>query len=140
MLRLLNESYLLMDPLYGMMHRATVAAIPRRNMLREDQVFAIKLALAGPWAHVPEVLAQRAWSTGPTAAQARQLGVASWQSRFANTLQLRELLRVVADPSLSADQQSRVRAAVYRMYLRRQHNTIRHRSGKLLRLARAAVR
>jgi len=59
MLRLLNESYLQLDPLYAMMRRETVAAIPRRNMLREDQVFAVKLALAGRWAHVPEVLARR---------------------------------------------------------------------------------
>src|SRR5581483_9653265 len=61
MLRLLNQSHLLIDPLYAMMLRGPVAAIPRRNMLREDEVFATKLALAGPWGHLPEVLARRVW-------------------------------------------------------------------------------
>src|SRR5262249_37716485 len=61
MLRLLNASHLLIDPLYGMVRRAAVVGIPRRNMLREDEVFAAKLALAGPWGHVPEVLAHRSW-------------------------------------------------------------------------------
>ncbi len=136
MLRLLNESYLQLDPLYAMMRRQTVLAIPRRNMLREDQVFAVKLALAGPWAHVPEVLARRTWTTGPTTAQARQLGVPSWQSKFANSLQLRELLLVVRDADLTSEQRARARAAVYRMFLRRQRRTIQHRSRKLLRLGR----
>ncbi len=136
MLRLLNESYLQMDPLYAMMRRETVQAIPRRNMLREDQVFAIKLALAGPWAHVPDILARRTWTTGPTTAQARQLGVPSWQSKFANSLQLRELLLVVRDADLTSEQRARARAAVYRMFLHRQRHTIRHRSRKLLRLGR----
>jgi hypothetical protein len=134
MLRMLNVSYRQLDPLYAMMRRDRVVDIPRRNMLREDQIFAVKLALAGPWAHVPEVLAVRTWTTGPTSAQARMLGVAAWQSKMANTLQLRELLRVVRDADLTAEQHARARAAVYRMYLGRQRRTIRHRSRKLLRL------
>jgi hypothetical protein len=135
MLRLLNESYRLLDPLYGMMRREAVLTIPRRNMLREDQVFAVKLALAGPWAHVPRVLAQREWRTGPTSSQARLLSVPSWQARFANTLQVRELLRVVAEADLTPAQRSRVRAAVYRMFVRRQRMTLHHRSRKLARMA-----
>ncbi len=135
MLRLLNESYRLLDPLYGMMRRVSVLPIPRRNMLREDQVFAVKLALAGPWAHVPAVLAQREWRTGPTSSQARLLSVPAWQAHFANTLQMRELLRVVADADLTAEQRSRVRAAIYAMFVRRQRMTLRHRSRKLARLA-----
>ena len=59
MMRLLNESHLLIDPLYALVRREPVAAIPRRNMLREDEVFAAKLALAGPWGHVPLILAGR---------------------------------------------------------------------------------
>jgi glycosyltransferase involved in cell wall biosynthesis len=136
MLRLLNESYLQLDPLYAMMRRETVVAIPRHNMLREDQIFAVKLALAGPWAHVPDVLARRNWTTGPTLAQARRLGVPSWRSKFANSLQLRELLMVVRDADLTTEQRARARAAVYRMFLRRHRRTIRHRSRKLLRLGR----
>ena len=61
MLRLLNQSHLIIDPLYGMVRREPVARIERRNMLREDEVFATKLALAGRWGHVPEVLAKRNW-------------------------------------------------------------------------------
>jgi glycosyltransferase involved in cell wall biosynthesis len=136
MLRMLNVSYLQLDPLYAMMRRETILTIPRRNMLREDQIFAVKLALAGPWAHLPQVLARRTWTTGPTSAQARMLGVAPWQSKMANTLQLGELLRVVRDADLTAAQRARARAAVYRMYLGRQRSTIRHRSRKLLRLGR----
>ncbi len=136
MLRMLNVSYLQLDPLYAMMRRETVVTIPRRNMLREDQIFAVKLALAGPWAHVPRVLARRTWTTGPTSSQARMLGVAPWQSKLANTLQLGELLRVVRDADLTPEQRARARAAVYRMYLGRQRRTIRHRGRKLLRLGR----
>jgi glycosyltransferase involved in cell wall biosynthesis len=135
MLRLLNESYRLLDPLYGMMRRGAVLSIPRRNMLREDQIFAVKLAFAGPWAHIPRVLATREWRTGPTSSQARLLSVPGWQARFANTLQVRELLRVVAEADLTPAQRSRVRAAIYGMFVRRQRMTLHHRSRKLARMA-----
>jgi hypothetical protein len=69
-------------------------------------------------------------------AQARLLGVPAWQSKFANSLQLRELLLVVRDADLTSEQRARARAAVYRMFLRRQRRTISHRSRKLLRLGR----
>ena len=59
MLGYLNQSYLLVDPLYAMLRRDGVLDIARRNMLREDQLYSTKLALAGPWAHVPELLANR---------------------------------------------------------------------------------
>jgi glycosyltransferase involved in cell wall biosynthesis len=136
MVRLLNESYLLVDPLYAMMRREPVVAIPRRNMLREDQVFAVKLALAGPWAHVPRVLAKRTWTGSRISAQARQLGVPAWQSRFANSLQVRELLRVLREADLTAEQRARVRATIYLMFVRRQQRTVIHRSRKLLRIVR----
>lgn len=135
MLRLLNESYLLIDPLYGMMRREPVAAIPRRNMLREDEVFATKLALAGPWRHVPEVLARRNWRRERIGRVAARLGVPSWQSHFSNTLQCREILRWLPQAGLTAEQQRRARAAVYQMYLRRQRRTLAHRSRKLMRMA-----
>jgi glycosyltransferase involved in cell wall biosynthesis len=137
MLRLLNESYLLIDPLYGMMRRAPVAAIPRRNMLREDEVFATKLALAGPWRHVPEVLARRNWRSERMGRLATRLGVPSWQSHFTNTLQCREILQWLSQAGLTAQQQRRARSAVYQMYLRRQRRTLSHRSRKLLRMATA---
>src|SRR5690606_25435394 len=55
MLRLLNESYATIDPLYGLMRRATLVGIERHNMYAEDQVLAARLALAGPWRHIPEI-------------------------------------------------------------------------------------
>jgi glycosyltransferase involved in cell wall biosynthesis len=137
MLRLLNESYLLIDPLYGMVRRAPVAAIPRRNMLREDEVFATKLALAGPWGHVPEVLARRGWKHERIGTIARRLDVPAWQSHFSNTLQAREILRWLREIDLTPEQRSRARRAVYRMYLRRQRRTVAHRSRKLIRMATA---
>ena len=110
LLRLLNESHLLIDPLYAMVRRAPVAAIPRRNMLHEDQVFAVKLALAGPWGHVPEVLAHRGWKHDRIKDIARRLDVPAWQSHFANTLQCREILRGCAAPT-SAGRSGREAAA-----------------------------
>jgi glycosyltransferase involved in cell wall biosynthesis len=135
MLRLLNESRLLIDPLYGLVRRAPVAAIPRRNMLREDEVFATKLALAGPWGHLPEVLAHRSWKHERIGNVARRLGVPAWQSHFSTTLQCREILRAVRAADLAGGQRRRARVAVGRMYLRRQRRTVAHRGRKLVRMA-----
>ena len=137
LLRLLNESHLLIDPLYAMVRRAPVAAIPRHNMLREDELFAVKLALAGPWGHVPEILARRGWRPDRLADIARRIGVPAWQSRFSNTLLCVETLRWLRQAELSREQRSRANNAVYRMYARRQTRTVRHRSRKLLRTALA---
>ena len=135
MLRLLNESHLVIDPLYGMSRRATVAAIPRRNMLREDEVFATKLALAGPWRHIPDVLAERVWRTERLSAVARRLDVPSWQWRFATVLQAREMLRWLRMVELTGEQRRRARAAVYRMYVTRQSRVAERRARKLVQLA-----
>jgi glycosyltransferase involved in cell wall biosynthesis len=135
MLRMLGQSFLQMDPLYGLMRRDVVATIPRHNMLKEDQIYAVRLALAGPWAHVPKVMALRHWRAGTYAAHARLLTVPAWQARFATTLQARELLRITADADLTPQQRLRVRAAVYGMYARQQQLGLRHRSRQLLRLA-----
>lgn len=135
MLRLLNASHLLIDPLYGMMRRDVVAAIPRRNMIREDEVFATKLALAGPWGHVPDVLAQRHWKQGSLGTIARGLDVPSWQSHLSSTLQCREILTWLHRADLTDAQRSRARRAVYWMYARRQRRTVAHRGRKLLRVA-----
>lgn len=138
MLRLLTESHLLIDPLYGVFRRDRVAAIPRRNMLCEDEVFATKLALAGPWGHVPEVLAHRHWEPLPLSVLARRLGVPAWQALFATTLQCREILRWVADPTLTPeltdDERRRARAAVHAMWLRRHWRVGVRRARKLVRL------
>jgi glycosyltransferase involved in cell wall biosynthesis len=135
MLRLLNESHLLMDPLYGMVRRDTVAAIPRRNMLREDEVFATKLALAGPWRHITDVLAHRVWKTEPIGVVAHRLGVPAWQARLSNTLACREMLRWLPRANLTDEQRRRARTAVYRMYLTRQWRVVNRRGRKLIRMA-----
>jgi len=114
-LRLLNESYLLLDPLYGLMRRATVVDLPRRIMLREDEVFAARLALAGPWAHVPDVLARRGWKYETPQVLARRLGVPAWQARLAHLLEAQELLRWVRVADLDPRQRRRARAAVARL-------------------------
>ncbi len=135
MLRLLGSSHLLMDPLYGLMRRDRVITIPRRNMLREDETFATKLALAGPWGHIPEVLAHRHWRTDRVGRLARRLDVPSWHAHFSSTLQCREMLSYLGQAGLTDAQQSQARRAVYRMYAARQQRTVAHRSRKLLRLA-----
>ncbi len=135
MLRLLNASHLMIDPLYGMMLRETVAAIPRRNMLNEDQVFATKLALAGPWGHVPEVLAHRVWKSERVNTLGRRLDVPMWQWRIRNALQARETMRWLRHADLTEEQRRRARAAVYQMYLTRQWKVIRRRSRRLVRMA-----
>ncbi|GAA4953086.1 glycosyltransferase involved in cell wall biosynthesis [Nonomuraea thailandensis] len=134
MLRLLNESPYLIDPLYGLLRREAAVGIPRRNMLREDEVFAAKLALSGPWAHVPAVLSHRNWRLERIGRIARRLDVPSWQSHLANTLQCRELLRWVRDAELTEEQRRRARSEVMRMYARRQRRTLAHRGRKLLSL------
>jgi cellulose synthase/poly-beta-1,6-N-acetylglucosamine synthase-like glycosyltransferase len=136
MLRLLNESYLLMDPLYGMFRREPVLRIERRNMLFEDQVFATKLALAGPWARVPEVLAWRNWKQERLPSQARTVDVPSWQVHFATALQCKEMLRWLDKCDLDERQRRKARSAVARMYMRRQRLLVARRSRKLLGIAR----
>ncbi len=84
MLRLLTESHLLLDPLYGMMRRDLVARLPRPVMLYEDQIFAARLALAGPFGHLAEVLSYRRFKPFPRLpATARRLGVPPWQAKVA---------------------------------------------------------
>jgi glycosyltransferase involved in cell wall biosynthesis len=133
MLRLLNESRLLLDPLYGLFRRSPVLLIPRRNMVKEDEVFAAKLALAGPWAHVPEVLVHRTTREEPLSNVARRLDVAAWEAHVAGALQCRELLRWLQQVSLTPEQRRRAKAAVWRMYLRRQRRTVAHRTRRAAR-------
>lgn len=135
MLRMLNQSQLLIDPLYALMRRAAVADIPRRNMLREDEVFATKLALAGPWSHVQEVLAHRSMRHERLPAVARRLGVPAWQAHVANAFQCLEMLRWVRHADLTPGQRRRACMAVARMYFRRQQRDAVRRGRKLVRLA-----
>ncbi len=136
-MRLLNTSHLTIDPLYGMMRRDAVAAIPRRNMLHEDEIFASKLALAGPWGHVPEVLAERVWKDDQVAALGRRLDVPMWQWRIRNALQARETARWLDQVTLTAADRRRGRSAVRRMYVTRQWKVLQRRGRKLVRMATA---
>lgn len=132
MLRLLNESHLLLDPLYGMMRRRRVARLPRPVMVFEDQVFAARLALAGPFGHIPEVLShRRATAFGRLSATARKLGVPPWQARMATVLQCRALMAAVAEADLGPDERRKAGAAVAGLFVRRHRVTAAHRCRKL---------
>lgn len=132
MLRLLTESHLLLDPLYGMMRRDPVTRLPRPVMLFEDEIFAARLALAGPFGHVREVLSYRRFEPFQRLpATAHRLGVPPWQAKVATTLQCRELLAAVREADLDSGQRREARAAVARMFVRRKRVTATHRSRKL---------
>lgn len=132
MLRLLNESHLLLDPLYGLMRLGVARRVPRRNMLREDETFAAAMALAGPFGHVSEILARR--RTRPFTRLpilAKRLDVPRWHARIATALQCRALLHAVEQAELDPEQRRRARAAVARLYLRRHLRTTISRGRKL---------
>lgn len=132
MLRLLNESHLLLDPLYGMMRRTRVARVPRPVMVFEDQVFAARLALAGPFAHLPEVLShRRAEPFGRLSAAARKLGVPPWQARVATVLQCRALVTAVGEVDLTPEERRQAVAAVAGLFVRRQKVTAVRRGRRL---------
>jgi glycosyltransferase involved in cell wall biosynthesis len=132
MLRLLNESLLELDPLYGMVRPARVAALPRPVMLHEDQVFAARLALAGPFGHVDEILSYRLPAPyGNRTAIARRLGVPTWQVRVANVLMCRELSVAVGEVGLTAAERREARRAIARFLARRQQQTAAHRARKI---------
>jgi glycosyltransferase involved in cell wall biosynthesis len=127
MLRLLTEPDGLIDPLYGMVRRAVAVSMVRRNMLREDEVFAARLALAGPWGHVGDVLAHRRWTLDNLRVTAARLGVPLWRARFATAFECREMIGWLRRVSLTKDQRRRARRAVYRMGFRRE--LVRFRTG-----------
>lgn len=122
---------MLIDPLYGVMRRGQVVPIERHNMIREDEVFAAKLALAGPWGHAPMTLARRNIRRGSIRALANRLGVPLWQAYVAETLQCREMLRVIDAHEFSPAERRRARRAVARLYVSRHYLTAVHRVRKL---------
>jgi glycosyltransferase involved in cell wall biosynthesis len=135
----LNESSLLVDPMYSMMRRDHVVAIPRVNTLREDEVFATRLALAGPWEHVPALLAQRHTRAGGLPEIARRLGVPAWQRRVTTSMVARTVLADIASSRLDPADRRRARAAVVRFYLARQRRTVRHRTRRVAGMVAGAV-
>jgi len=112
----------------------------RRNMLREDQIFAVKMALTGPWGHVPDVLGRRGWRDETRKDLARRLGVPGWTARAATTLQLMETLRWMDSADLPPEQRRKAKAAVYRWYAGRQRRTIASKGRGLARMAGLTAR
>jgi hypothetical protein len=101
-------------------------------MLFEDEIFAARLALAGPFGHVHEVLSYRRFEPFQRLpATAHRLGVPPWQAKVATTLQCRELLAAVREADLDPGERREARAAVARMFVRRKRVTATHRSRKL---------
>jgi glycosyltransferase involved in cell wall biosynthesis len=138
-LRLLNQSYLLIDPLYGLIRREPVAAMRRVNMYCEDQVLAVRLALAGPWGHVPEVLARRLREPDTRSQVAAKLGVPRWQSRAAHALLCRDVLRYLAESGLDPAQCRQARAALAGFYAVRHRRIAARRWRRLTGYARRPV-
>ena len=133
MLTLLTRGFALLDPLYGMMRRE-VALLPRRNMLREDEIFAARLALAGPWGHVPEPLAHRHRSETAAATLVSLLDVPHWHRHAMDVLQCLDLLAWIGSSSLDAGQRRQARAQVLHLYGRRKLNKVRRGVAKAGRL------
>jgi hypothetical protein len=121
------------DPLYGLVRRAPVAATSRRHVICEDQIFATKLLLMGPWGHVPEVLAHRHVANRPLPVLARRLGVPVWQAYFDTAVQCFEMLRVVEDADLTHSQRWLARLAVARTYVGRHYRKLSDRRPWLMR-------
>jgi glycosyltransferase involved in cell wall biosynthesis len=132
-LRVMNEGRLV-DPLYGLCRRTPVASIPRRNMVKEDEVFAAKLALAGRWAHVPEVLMHRRTRDDSLSDIARRLDVPAWEAHVAGALQCRDLLQWLRQEPLTPEQHRQARVAVLHWYRRRLRLTFAHRTRKVARM------
>jgi hypothetical protein len=120
------------DPAYALMRREVVAAIPRRNMIAEDQVFASTLLLKGPWGHVGEVLAHRHLSQLSLPRLARHLGVPGWQAHLYTPLQCLEMMRVIRTLDLSPAQHRRARAAVWRLLSRREYARVSRQFAKVV--------
>lgn len=132
MLSVLNESHLQLDPLYGMIRPGPVSGLPRPVMLHEDQVFAGRLALAGPFGHIDEVLSYRLPAPfGTRVAIARRLGVPTSQVRVANLLMCRELWTAVGEARLTPRERRMAGAAIVRFFVRRQQITAAHRARKV---------
>lgn len=135
----MTSGFAVLDPLYATMRRE-LALLPRRNMLREDEVYASRLALAGPWGHVPAPLALRRRSEVRASDVATLLGVPRWHRHAMDVLQSRELLRWIGLSSLAPDERRRARAEVLRLYSRRKRNTGRRGVAKLERTVGRSIR
>jgi hypothetical protein len=110
-LRILNEDPGI-DPLKSLMRAGVLARFRRQNMMREDQLLAAKLALAGPWGHVPDALLTLSVKHETRPELTRRLGLPAWQGRFTTAFQTTQLWRVVSAAGLPAPDRWRAHAAV----------------------------
>jgi len=127
-LRLVNEGSLRIDPLYGMMRRSRIEFIKRINIIGGDEVYAAKLALAGAFGHIPEVLAYRRYHEVMRLSDiAQRLELPSWHVRVATFLECSELLRCIDEAAITGEERRRARVAVARMYASRHvQRVVRH--------------
>ena len=139
LMRICTAEFALIDPLYGLVRREW-ATIPRRNILGEDNVFAARLALAGPWGHVAEPLAWRSRSETSRSDLTSLLGVPAWQSHVRDLWQSRELLARLDDFPLDHVQRRRARLGVARLYARRKVNAAARGGSKVVRVGRRSSR
>ena len=137
-LRMQTDHYAKFDPLYGVIRRG-VATMPRRNMLREDLVFAERMALAGPWGHLPAPLARRRRDPGTRASMADLLEIAGWRRHPRVLLQCRELSQWISRSDLDPAQQRRARAEMVLFYARCKRNAARRGVAKLERVTARAT-
>jgi glycosyltransferase involved in cell wall biosynthesis len=139
-LRMLTAGFLEGDPLYGLIRRTTLLGISRRNMLREDEIFGARLALAGPWGHVSEVLAQRHRVDTTRIATARLLGVPVWRHGISSLAQCWELMKSLDQADLTPSQRRRAMAEVAKLYYRRKQGALERAGRKAHRLTRSLAR
>ena len=132
LLYVLAESDVDLDVLYGMVRPGIVAALPRPVVMHEDQVFAARLALAGPFRHIDEILSYRDQPPfGTHAATARRLGIPVWQARVPNLVLCRELSIAVQEVGLDPGELREARAAIRHLFVRRQQVTAARRARKV---------
>jgi glycosyltransferase involved in cell wall biosynthesis len=132
----LSNGHLAIDPLYGVIRRSTVLGVERRNAIREDEVLASKLALVGPWGHVPEVLGERNLKMRPASDLVRYLRAPRWHAYVPTFVQSRELVQVVKSHDLMPKERRRALRAVGRLFCRRHLATLVRRMRKLLSISR----
>lgn len=130
LLSYLVDGFLPFDPLYGLFRRTSLLGIKRRNVIREDEVFAAKMALVGPWGHVSEILTRQSIRVRGHGL-ARYLSVPSWQAHIPTAVQCWELLGHLRTEGVVPAQRNRARVVLGRYFVKQHMRTLRRRSMKL---------
>jgi glycosyltransferase involved in cell wall biosynthesis len=137
-LEILNASTFVVDPLYALMRRRRILDISRKNMFHEDELYAVKLALAAPWVHVPLILAGRNTTHVHGSVTARRLALPAWQLRARTSLLCQGIVREIATSELDKEQKRHAYTSIRRFYLRRQLTIAQHRYRRIRRVAGSA--